>query len=161
MAIIKRPFRVKTVDGYDTHHFETSADMVIQDSTRRFVTDTEKSTWNGKAPGSHKHPESDITNAAQYLSSTGYRKLPGGLILQWGTITVNEPCDGKWSKNYNFPLAFPNLVIGAWGSYNISGNDVGNITTRTRPEVPGGFDFYKPLSGGNIIYWVTYFALGY
>jgi len=125
MAIKKAIYRVDNGTDFDQIYFETLPDMVIQDSKNRFVTDIEKSTWNGKAPGSHKHPEADLTNAAQLLSSTGYRKLPGGLILQWGTITTNEPCDGKWSKNYNFPITFPSAVIGAWGSYNVSGMMLG------------------------------------
>lgn len=39
------------------------ADKVIQDAENRFVTDAEKTAWNGKAAGSHTHVLADITNA--------------------------------------------------------------------------------------------------
>ena len=36
--------------------------IIDQDSNHRFVTDTEKSTWNSKANGTHTHAISDVTN---------------------------------------------------------------------------------------------------
>ena len=45
-----------------------------------------------------------LQGANQSLAASGYQKLPGGLILQWGS--------GSYSKttNINFPIAFPNTV---------------------------------------------------
>lgn len=35
--------------------------IISQDANNRFVTDAEKSNWNGKAAGSHSHPASQVT----------------------------------------------------------------------------------------------------
>lgn len=40
-----------------------------------------------------------FTGTNQSLSGSGYQKLPGGLIMQWGTTT---------STSVTFPVAFPN-----------------------------------------------------
>lgn len=39
-----------------------SPSIITQDTSNRFVSDTEKSTWNGKASGSHGHSASEITS---------------------------------------------------------------------------------------------------
>ena len=52
----------------DTH----PATMIVEDSTHRFVTDTEKSTWNGKASTSVV-----TTSANGLMSSTDKTKLDG------------------------------------------------------------------------------------
>lgn len=36
--------------------------IITQDSSNRFVTDAEKTTWNSKANGTHTHAISDVTN---------------------------------------------------------------------------------------------------
>lgn len=55
------------------------ATKVTQSASNRFVTDTEKSTWNGKAEGVHTHAISDVTNLQTSLdgkqSSLGYTPL--------------------------------------------------------------------------------------
>ena len=37
------------------------------------------------------------------LASSGYQKLPSGLIIQWGSIFFDVT-----SKNITYPIAFPN-----------------------------------------------------
>jgi hypothetical protein len=45
------------------------------------------------------------------LSANGYIELPGGLILQWGSLTVNN------TATVTLPIAFPNacLIVTASG----------------------------------------------
>lgn len=43
---------------------------------------------------------------ASLLSSNGYQKLPGGLILQWGSII-----SGTTPSTFTFPIAFPTAVL--------------------------------------------------
>lgn len=43
--------------------------------------------------------------ANQQLSGQGFQKLPGGLILQWGELTITN------TGNITFPSAFPNGVL--------------------------------------------------
>lgn len=45
--------------------------------------------------------------ANQSLLGTGFQRLPGGLILQWGSLTQNRGT----TVNHTFPLAFPNVAI--------------------------------------------------
>lgn len=67
----------KTASGYEwakdndtvyTHPTSHPATMITQDETHRFVTDTEKSTWNSKANSSHVHSTSDITGLEAYIN---------------------------------------------------------------------------------------------
>lgn len=43
----------------------------------------------------------------QLLSSNGYQKLPGGLIIQWLTTGVSS---SSGAANFTFPIAFPNTA---------------------------------------------------
>lgn len=45
--------------------------------------------------------------ANQSLLGTGFQRLPGGLILQWGSLTQNRGT----IVNHTFPLTFPNAAI--------------------------------------------------
>lgn len=56
--------------------------------------------------------------ANQSLSSSGYQKFPGGLIIQWGRVTTN----GSSDATLTFPVAFPTALLaaipgGAGGNY--------------------------------------------
>lgn len=48
-----------------------------------------------------------LQGANQSLGGTGYQKLPGGLILQWGQYTFSSSS----TANVTFPIAFPNAVF--------------------------------------------------
>jgi hypothetical protein len=47
----------------------------------------------------------DFTGANQSKSTSGFQKLPGGVIIQWGTATVQTGV-GVPALNDNFPIAF-------------------------------------------------------
>ncbi|UUZ93259.1 tail fiber protein [Paenibacillus sp. P25] len=47
---------------------------------------------------------------ASSLAQNGYQKLPSGLILQWGTVSIPN---GGTNTNVNFPIAFPNSCFSA------------------------------------------------
>lgn len=46
----------------------------------------------------------DFTGSNQSLGTNGYQKLPGGLIIQWGTTT-------ETTTTVSFPTAFPNACL--------------------------------------------------
>ena len=50
----------------------------------------------------------------QSLAMNGYQKLPGGLIIQWGTTLDNN----NTVATVSFPIAFPNSCLGVVGSQN-------------------------------------------
>lgn len=51
------------------------------------------------------------------LVSSGYQKLPGGLILQWGTVTANAAAATGWETTFTLPVTFPNAGLVAGGNY--------------------------------------------
>ena len=56
-----------------------AAEKVTQDAGHRFVSDTEKTTWNSKAA-------KDLSNVTlgKLFSTNGYYKAPDGVKFQWG-----------------------------------------------------------------------------
>lgn len=52
---------------------------------------------------------------AKSLSSNGYQKLPGGLIIQWGT-TAGTDATGYVAQT--LPITFPNSQLGASAVYS-------------------------------------------
>ncbi len=67
-----------------------------------------------------------FTGANQSLANSGYQRLPGGLIIQWGfsQITANP-------ITYNFPISFPNQGFQIY------------VTQDSDPN--------QPLAGGRIV----------
>ncbi|MGJ8619625.1 MAG: gp53-like domain-containing protein [Methylophilaceae bacterium] len=52
----------------------------------------------------------DFTGSNQSLSASGYQKLPGGLIIQWGAGSHGS-ATGATSISPTFPIAFPNAAF--------------------------------------------------
>lgn len=76
MATINGIYKVKNSEGtYDVINLRTTAEQVVESSSKRFVTDSEKSTWNSKANASHNH-------------DSVYLKLAGGSVT--GNVTFNN-----------------------------------------------------------------------
>ena len=51
-----------------THPETHPATMIVEDSTHRFVTDTQTAAWDSKAAGTHAHAISDVTGLTTALS---------------------------------------------------------------------------------------------
>lgn len=62
--------RLATVTNY-THPSNHPANIITQDANNRFVSDTEKATWNGKVGPSHSHTKSQITDFPTSLPANG------------------------------------------------------------------------------------------
>lgn len=54
---------------------------------------------------------------AKSLSPNGYQKLPSGLIIQWGSVTIPANSNGS----FMFPIQFPNscFVVNVQNTYLI------------------------------------------
>lgn len=52
----------------------------------------------------------------QSLNTSGYQKLPGGLIIQWGRQTLNTVANNWNNGTYNFPIPFPTAALAIVGS---------------------------------------------
>ncbi|EPU2858210.1 gp53-like domain-containing protein [Escherichia coli] len=80
----------------------------------------------------------DMNSFASSLGIAGYQKFPGGLILQWGTVSVSGSSGTVQNIDVTFPIAFPNAFKNAATIYStadpsqrFSGIDMGN-TSKTK-----------------------------
>lgn len=92
----------------------------------------------------------------QSLAASGYQKIPGGLIVQWGQVVRNQGTSGNHSFNTPFPtLCFmvvtsKGAAINLAGEYAVGANAISNSEFTVSNTGPG--------SDPQAIYWV---ALGY
>jgi hypothetical protein len=89
----------------------------------------------------------DLSQFAHSFAGAGYQKLPGGLIIQWGTVPVGT------SNSVTFPIAFPSVcaVVAPFDS----GAAQGIFGTTSRSVT--GFTMNCNISGEGS----AYIALGY
>jgi hypothetical protein len=85
------------------------------------------------------------------LGNSGYQKLPGGLILQWGRGTT-----GNGSASVTFPLAFPNACFAAVPSWNIGSNQSIYAIEASTPTTTG----FAVYSSAGYVFDFFWFALG-
>ena len=85
------------------------------------------------------------------LSGNGYQKLPGGLIMQWGSFSQTGT-----STSVSFPISFPNACLNVQqtclGDASPSAAGSGSLTT-------SGFNSIRDAAVGNSA--IYYFAIGY
>ena len=81
--------------------------MVIKKVGLGTVSKKDVGTGSGQIP--------DMNNFASLLTTSGYQKLPSGLIIQWGA--VNIPSSGAGSVDVTYPIAYPSGYFGLWGVY--------------------------------------------
>lgn len=99
-----------------------------------------------------------FTGTNQSLGTNGYQKLPGGLIMQWGSTTVT----GGVFSSATFPISFTNGVLSRSGNW--SSNTYSSTVKGTAIFGPSA----TPLSTMNIgvtdssgTYSVSWYVLGY
>lgn len=52
-----------------------------------------------------------VANFQSSKATSGYQKLPSGLIIQWGAITQSDIANATTAYVWNFPIAFPNSAL--------------------------------------------------
>lgn len=97
-----------------------------------------------------------LQGANQSLGATGYQKLPGGLILQWGYTTTSG---GSATASIVFPVSFPNALLSV-GGIGVSANDRLLVVTASSAT---GFNCttYVAASGGSAVTNFFWFAIGH
>ena len=106
-----------------------AAEKVTQDATHRFVSDTEKTAWNGKAA-------KDLSNVTltKTFSQNGYYKAPDGLMFQWGRLGTAPSGTSYLSRYVTFPTSFTAtpfavlITIGGQGDDTVEAGGVTDIT---------------------------------
>ena len=133
------------------HPLTHSASIIEQDTTHRFVTDDNIAKWNG----------------VKSLGVSGYYKLAGGMIIQWGTCTSGgDTLEIIGSTNWyhsradaTFPIQFPNacniLIATAVGSKYISCAEGGKTNKGATILLS------TPLNSGSSHKVVNWIAIGY
>jgi len=96
---------------------------------------------------------------ANSLTSSGYQKLPGGLIIQWGMQTENTATAGGGSVV--FPITFPNgllqLIPGAGYLGGTESHDIGSTYISATSDTGFTWTATSPAYTTNI----RYLALGH
>lgn len=134
---------------------------ITQDSTHRFVSDSEKNKWN-------------MVTGSGALQSNSYCKLPNGIIIQWGATSVSIPSRSSNAATATFPTPFPNklLTIQTNVNRNISTMDkTGCENIISNGIMASGVDVDKTKvdifardcigSGENWTFEIGWFAIGY
>lgn len=121
------------------------------------------STANSTTGTSHTH-NLDIDGFFQGTKSTnGYQRLPGGLILQWGTVDYSSN-PGEIAVDVVFPLAFPTSCLNVTATRKSLANNFGDgvvgIVSQSRSSAKFQFNTWDP-QGAAGLRGFTWFAIGY
>ncbi|WP_195245038.1 gp53-like domain-containing protein [Clostridium celatum] len=103
-----------------------------------------------------------IVNQVQQLTETGYRKLPGGMILQWGKVQPTSSSAGEASQQVILPIQFPSTCVGAFASVNdIAGNhaNIANYVCNAYGNNTAIVVRAKGAAGTKVT--IKWFAIGY
>lgn len=87
-------------------------------------------------------------------STSGYQKLPGGFIVQWG---VTASLSSGTTNAVTFPLTFPNACLQVIAGFR---NNSASATTATGHigtgnYAVGGFDLYNRMSIAGVCNWMA------
>jgi hypothetical protein len=89
--------------------------------------------------------------ANQQLSGSGFQKMPGGFIIQWG---AHIPSGANIEQSVVFPTTFPTTMA----SLSILGQSVAatlNSAWRTDTPTTSGFKYATNTAGGNSVFYIA------
>lgn len=101
-----------------------------------------------------------FTGTNQSLANPGYQKLPGGLILVWGTSGTTDVSSGGVLVNVTFPISFPSQCFGAWGTLYRNGGTGNCSITESAPTLTGCQFALDEWAASAQSIGIRYFALG-
>ena len=88
------------------------------------------------------------------LNETGWQKLPGGLILQWGTVFLAASTGGSLTQPVFYPITFPNNVLHIFMSYREStGGSADSPYSRDRTNT--GFNIGQTAGEAHTCSWLA------
>jgi hypothetical protein len=144
------PTSTDTLVGRETTDTLTNKSVALGNNT---VTGT-KAQFNTAVTDTDFVFQNDLTGSNQSLATSGYQKLPGGLIMQWGNTGAMT---GGQNKTITYPIAFPNAV------YNVQTTNIVSTDTNEITYVynVGTTTFVVANSNPGSLTGVYWFALGY
>lgn len=164
--------RISAMNSY-VHPSTHPASMITQDADHRFVTDSEKNNWNGKANTSGVYTGITSGNANKWTNArtitlngdcSGSVSIDGSSNVTLGVTVANDSHTHSWGNISGKPSTMPNpsnLVIKLNGNTGVTYNGANygevNITAGSiGAQVAGSYapsnhsHNYLPLSGGTI-----------
>lgn len=85
----------------------------------------------------------------QSLTTNGYQKLPGGLILQWGEL--NEPVNG--ANVITLPVAFLTAGLQGYCTPNNADGETAGVQSISTTQITL---FRDPLGSGTMLRWLAF-----
>jgi len=108
------------LDALDNGNIAT----LLSSFTAALTTNLSLGTASKRNVGTGANQIPDMSLFTSLQSSTGYQKLPSGLIIQWDSnIAAVQGSTGATGNLYNFPIPFPNICAQILTSY-----DNGSVT---------------------------------
>ena len=99
----------------------------------------------------------DISFFAALKATGGYQKIPGGLIIQWGSNVAGTGGTGGTGTTVNFPIPFPSACAQIVTSYDNGSTQV--IAGGAQPVDTSTFKLRCSATSGSFVFrWI---AIGY
>ena len=95
----------------------------------------------------------------QSLIGSGYQRLPGGLIAQWGRRSFSHGGSGVLSAAITFPIAFPTAALGLATAANT--NNPARLLVSASSATTTGFTMYSESTSGSGSPEHYWFAIGH
>ncbi|CAG9172257.1 gp53-like domain-containing protein [Cupriavidus respiraculi] len=109
-------------------------------------------------PATRTHQAVSLGQFDAVLGNNGYQKLPGGWIVQWGSITTSAVAD----VSFTFPVRFPNAMRNAVATYhNFNGSNAAIASLGAFGPSAIGVAAYAPGNGARIAAQINVWALGH
>lgn len=112
VEIVKKgKYRVFNGTDYETVYLQTSADQVIENESKKFVSQTEKNTWNSKADGNHNHDgvyakivdtynKTEVGNLLASKSDVGHTHAASNIVEDTTRRFVTDKEKARWNDTY-------------------------------------------------------------
>lgn len=143
------------------HPSSHPATMITQDATHRFVSDTEKSTWNAKAStavvsttANGLAPKRD-GNASHFLAGDGtWKVVPSASSATSATKATQDSrgqqIDTTYIKGVTGSNATLTVTKGNGSTSTVTVNNVANATTANNLVLTGGTSAHIKYGGGDV-----------
>ena len=108
--------------------------------------------------GADKVPYAAFQGANQSLTTGGYQRLPGGLIMQWGTLTTTSAAD----SSITFPVAFPTACQSRTATVRQGTGAISLLASIGAHNLTGmGISIFVSSTGARATSVVDWVAIGY
>ncbi|EPM9520652.1 gp53-like domain-containing protein [Escherichia coli] len=130
----KLPYFTGTDTAAQTNLTSVGRDIIGKNTIADILTYLGLGEAAKRGVGTGENQIPDMAAFASSLSSTGFQKLPSGLIIQWGAAVAGIGSTGGTGNIVSFPVAFPRYcaqVITSYdnGSTQVVAGSAGNLTT--------------------------------